>query len=264
MSNSARCDESMLESPECPPAMERGASECRHYTPGAGCSAAVVSCAEPITVGFQGTTCIVPDMTPIAPGRGRAGIAGGAPPILPKAAAWLIALVCICVLAAPFDDGCRPERAGSPGARHRHQGRDRLCRRRPADEGAGAGRRPGRAGRDRPARHAGRAPVLHARDDPDDPRLARSGGDVRGAERRPGGQRRHLSPLRVARGRHGAGHASGRRHADPAVRPGHARLAAAVQARPGDRQATASPTRPPSPRARASTMPWPTSARWRS
>ena len=43
-------------------------------------------------------------MTPIAPGCGRAGIAGGAPPILPKAAAWLITLLCICVLAVPLDD----------------------------------------------------------------------------------------------------------------------------------------------------------------
>jgi len=61
-----------------PSACTRGADERGHYTPRAGHSAAVVSVPRPITVGFQGTTCIVPAMTLIAPGRGRVGIAGGA------------------------------------------------------------------------------------------------------------------------------------------------------------------------------------------
>ena len=182
-------------------------------------------------------------MTLIAPGCGSAGISGGALSHAQSGIvlAWLIALLCICVLAVPFGDAAGQERAGSSGAPHRHQGRDRLCFRRPAGEGAGAGRRPGRAGRDRPARHAGRALVLHARDDSHDPRLARARGDVRGAERGPGRQRRHLSPLRVACGRHGARHASGGGHADPAL------CARACPGSPPPSKPAPGPTSKPSP-----------------
>ncbi|MCY1439099.1 hypothetical protein D9M71_553200 [compost metagenome] len=92
----------------------------------------------------------------------------------------------------------RCDRAGHrrlPGARHR------PCR-----------GREGTAGRD-PHGHAGRAGHLHARDRQGDPRQSGSGGRLRGAGRRAGGERRHLHPVCLPRRGDGAGHQSRRGHA---------------------------------------------------
>ncbi len=72
-----------------------------------------------------------------------------------------------------------------------------------------------RAGRAAPGAahgHPRRARHLHALHHQGHHRLARAGGGLRGAERCPGGQRRHLHPLRQPRRRHGAGHQPGCGH----------------------------------------------------
>ena len=90
--------------------------------------------------------------------------------------------------------------------------------------------------RDRPARHAGRAVDVHARDDSHDPGLAHSHHHVRRAKRQQSGQRRHLSHVRGARGRHGAWYASGGRHADLPFSVRSSGLAAAIKTLSGLRQ----------------------------
>ena len=97
--------------------------------------------------------------------------------------------------------------------------------------------------RDRPARHAGRAVDLHARDDSHNPRLAHSHHHVCRPKRQQSGQRRHLSHVRGPRGRHGAGHASGGRHTDLPLSTGFSRLPPPSKPSPdSDKQSEADPT----------------------
>ena len=107
-----------------------------------------------------------------------------------------------------------PERERPPGASDRYQGRDRLCCCRAVSQGSGAGCCPRVSCRDRAARHSRRAVDLHARDDSHDLGFTHSHRHVCRPRWEQSGQRRHLSHVRIARGRDGPRHAPGRGHTD--------------------------------------------------
>ncbi|MNF63847.1 hypothetical protein D3C85_801030 [compost metagenome] len=95
-------------------------------------------------------------------------------------------------------DGGRSHR---PGHRRLPDPGHRACRGRQGAVGGAADR------------HARRPRYLHAQHHQGDPRQPGAGSQLRRPQRRAGGQRRHLHPLRQPYRRHGAGHQPGRSHA---------------------------------------------------